>query len=151
MACHLCMLTSSLSGSDTWVRSTGIQVGSGHPGEEDAWGASARFDSHLVGACGHVRCPILTLFSLVASSLSPLHSGMVRHNFDNFQFRAKIKQHFKPDEALIPIVGDSRPLCVDQWCSDSCPLEAKHTGTQYLTWFGKSSTSTGEVHIIRDK
>jgi hypothetical protein len=25
------------------------------------------------------------------------------------------------------------------------------TLTQYLTWFGKSSTSTGDVHIIRDK
>jgi len=25
------------------------------------------------------------------------------------------------------------------------------TLTQYLTWFGKSPTSTGEVHIIRDR
>jgi hypothetical protein len=30
-------------------------------------------------------------------------------------------------------------------------LEAKYTDTQYLTWFSKSSTSTREVHIIRDR
>jgi hypothetical protein len=40
------MMTSSLSGSGTWVGSTGIWVGSAHSGEEDAWGASA-----LVGRC----------------------------------------------------------------------------------------------------
>jgi len=49
------------------------------------------------------------------------------------------------------LLGISAPLCADRLCSDSCSLEAKYTGTQYLTWFGKSPTSTGEVHIIRDR
>jgi len=44
------MLTSSLSGSSTWVGSSGIRVGSAHPGEEDAWRASVRVDSLLAGA-----------------------------------------------------------------------------------------------------
>jgi hypothetical protein len=41
------MLTSSLSGSVTWVGSTGIWVGSNHPGEEDAWHAfpTSNFDA----------------------------------------------------------------------------------------------------------
>ena len=78
------MLTSSLSESATWVGSTGIRVGSTHPGEEDAWGASARVADALPesdGECGHVRRPILTPFSPLASSLPPLHSGMVKTQF----------------------------------------------------------------------
>jgi hypothetical protein len=43
------MLTSSLSGSGTWVGSSGIRVGSAHPGEEDAWRASVRVASHPAG------------------------------------------------------------------------------------------------------
>jgi hypothetical protein len=43
------MLMSSLSESATWVGSTGIRVGSTHPGEEDAWGAFARVDRRLAG------------------------------------------------------------------------------------------------------
>jgi len=35
------MMTSSLSGSGTWVGSSGIRVESAHPGEEDAWRAWA--------------------------------------------------------------------------------------------------------------
>ena len=49
------------------------------------------------------------------------------------------------------MLGIPAPPCAERWCTDSCPLEAKHTGTQYLTWFGKSPTSTGEVNIIRDR
>ena len=33
------------------------------------------------GECGHVRSPILTPFSPVASSLPPLHGGMVKTQF----------------------------------------------------------------------
>jgi len=70
-----------------WVESTGIRVGSAHPGEEDVWhgwGASARVANALPesdGECGHVRRPILTSFSPVASSRPPLHSGMVKTPF----------------------------------------------------------------------
>jgi len=49
------MLTSSLSGSVTWIGSSGIRVWSAHQGEEDAWGASARVDCYLFGAWGRVR------------------------------------------------------------------------------------------------
>jgi hypothetical protein len=47
------MMTSSLFGSGTWVGSSGIRVGSAHPGEEDAcdaWRAFVRVDSLLAGA-----------------------------------------------------------------------------------------------------
>ena len=47
------MMTSSLSGSVAWVGSSGIRVGSGHSGEEDAcdaWRASVRVVSNLAGA-----------------------------------------------------------------------------------------------------
>jgi hypothetical protein len=75
------MMTTSLSGSGTWVGSSGIRVGSGHSGEEDAcdaWRASVRVASHPDGACVRFRRPISTRFSTVASSLPPLHSGMVK-------------------------------------------------------------------------
>ena len=67
-----------------WVGSTGIRVGSTHPGEEDAWhawGASVRVGRRLAGECGHVRRPILTPFSPVALYRPPLHSGMVKTPF----------------------------------------------------------------------
>jgi len=51
---HDCvMMMSSLSGSGTWVGSSGIRVGSVHPREEDAcdaWRASGRVGSLFVGA-----------------------------------------------------------------------------------------------------
>jgi len=107
LACWLCMMTSSLhhadvimghaycawwrhilrhddvilSGSATWVGSTGIWVGSAHPGEEDTWhtwGAWADALPERDGSCGQIRRPILTPFSPVASSLPPLHSGMFK-------------------------------------------------------------------------
>ena len=52
-----------------------------HPGEEDAWGAWADALPESDGECGHVRRPILTSFSPVASSLPPLDSGMVKTQF----------------------------------------------------------------------
>ena len=55
-----------------------------HTGEEDAcdaWGAWADALPESVGECGHVQRPILTPFSLVASSRPPLHSGMVKTPF----------------------------------------------------------------------
>jgi hypothetical protein len=75
------MLTSLISGSAMWVGSTGIRVGSAHPGEEDAWHAWANALSESDGECGHVRRPILTSFSPVASSRPPLHGGMVKTQF----------------------------------------------------------------------
>ena len=47
------IMTSSLSGFGAWVGSTGIRVGSAHPGEEDscdAWRASVHVGSSRVGA-----------------------------------------------------------------------------------------------------
>jgi hypothetical protein len=59
------------------------------------------------GAWGRFRRPISTRFSTVASSLPPLHSGMVKTQFWQLSFLSKIKHPFKPS-ALIPIVGESR-------------------------------------------
>jgi hypothetical protein len=60
VACQLCMLTSQLHYDDVIViRVSHVgRVGSAYQGKEDAWGASARVDSHLTGACKRVRsCP----------------------------------------------------------------------------------------------
>ena len=46
------------------------------------------------------------------------------------------------------VLGISAPSCADRWCTDSCPLEAKHTGTQYLTWFGKTAYIHGRESIL---
>ena len=78
------MMTSLSSGSGTWVGSSGIRVGSAHLGEEDtydAWHTSVRVGSHLASACGCFRRQISTRFSTVASSLPPLHGGMVKTQF----------------------------------------------------------------------
>ena len=64
-----------------------------------------------------------------------------------FIFLAKIKHHFKP-YALIPIVGDFSPCGT---VVTIIALRRLSTLTQYLTWFGKSPTSTGEINIIRDR
>jgi hypothetical protein len=67
--CHYCVrMTSSLSGSVTWVGSTGIRVGSAHPGEEDAWGASARVGRRLTGAWWRVRPCLMFDFDVVFTS-----------------------------------------------------------------------------------
>jgi hypothetical protein len=69
MACQLCMLTSQLSGSVTWVGSTGIRVRSAYPGEEDEWGASGRVDSHLVSACRRVWPCSMSDFDVIFTSV----------------------------------------------------------------------------------
>jgi hypothetical protein len=50
--------------------------------------------------------------------------------------------------ALIPIVGDSGSPCADWWYTDSCSKEAKHTETQYLTWFGITAYIHGKESIL---
>jgi len=95
------MLTSSLSGSAMWVGSTGIRVGSAHPGEEDAW-ADALPESAVMSDVWfwlhfHQWLRLFLLYTVVWS----------KHNFDNFHFWEKIKHPFKPC-ALIPIVGGFR-------------------------------------------
>jgi hypothetical protein len=78
------MLTSSLSGSVLWVESSGIRVGSAIRAKKTRgsrvarWCAWAASSPARVGACGHVPRQNFTPFSPVASSLPPLHSGMVK-------------------------------------------------------------------------
>jgi hypothetical protein len=79
---QLCMLTPQLHDDDiiiirvshmgrvNWYSG---RVGSAHLGKEDVW--------HAWGVCGHVRRLSLTPFSPVASSLPPLHSGMIKTQF----------------------------------------------------------------------
>jgi len=103
-------------------------------GQQPRWRVTARATVFYVWfrRCFHQRLRLFLLYTVVWS----------KHNFDNFHFWAKIKHHFK-SYALIPILGIPAPLCADRCWRLS-------TLTQYLTWFGKSPTSTGEVHIIRD-
>jgi hypothetical protein len=85
-------MTSSLSGSGTWVGSSGIRVGSAHPGEEDAcdaWRASVRVGSLFAGVTARAEVSDvrfrrgfqqwLRLFLLYTVVWS-------KHNFDNFHF-----------------------------------------------------------------
>jgi len=76
------MMTSSLFGSGTWV-------GSGQPirAKKTRVMRGARLCAWLAtpperdGVCGHFQHPISTWFLPVASSLPPLHSGMVKTQF----------------------------------------------------------------------
>jgi len=129
---HACvMMTSSLSGSGTWVGSSGVRVGPAYPGEEaacDAWAVTspAREDISDVRFRRrfHRWLRLFLLYTVI----------WLKHHFDNFYFWAKIKHHFKAC-ALIPIVGDSGSPCADRWCSDICPKEAKHTDTIFnVVW-----------------
>jgi len=99
--------------------------------------------------CAHVRRPISMPFSLVASSLPPLHSGMVKSKFWQLLFLSKNQT------PLYTISFDTNLLGIllmrNGGVHDHCSKETKHTNTQYLTWFGKSPTSTGVVYIIRDR
>jgi hypothetical protein len=52
--------------------------------------------------------------------------------------------------ALIPIVGDFCSPCGTVVFMIIAQRRLS-TLTQYLTWFGKSPTSTGEINIIRDR
>jgi len=87
---QLCMLTPQLHDDDVIIiRVSHIgrvnwysgRVGSAHLGKEDVWHAWADASPERDGSCDHVRCLILTPFSPVASSLPPLHSGMVKTQF----------------------------------------------------------------------
>jgi len=110
MACQLCMMTSSLHQAyvilDMPTVHTDVTIiscrrhpylgqscgsgnlvfGSGQPIRAKktraarlcAWPATSLAHD---GACGHFQRLILMLFSLVASSLPPLHSGMVKTQF----------------------------------------------------------------------
>jgi len=118
MACLLCMLTSRLHQADVipgmptvhadviitscWCHhypgqpcgSGQLVFGSGQPiRAKKTRGARLRAWADALpesdGECGHVRRPILTPFSPVASSRPPLHSGMVKTQFWQLSFFSK--------------------------------------------------------------
>jgi len=144
------MLTSSISGSVTWVGSTGILVGSAHPGEEDAWGASARVGRRLAGEWWRVRsCPTSDFDAVFTSGfVSSSSTQWYGQNtiLTTFIFWAKIKHHFKPS-ALIPIVGESGSPMRGPGVYWYLLIGGLSTLTQYLTWFGKTAYIHGRVHI----
>jgi len=124
------MLTSSLSGSIKWVGSTGIRVGSAHPGEEDAW-----------HACGATVCvgqptrrrvrPFLTsdfdsVFNIDFISSSSTQWYGQNTILTTFIFEQKSNTPLN-HVLLYQLLGIPAPPCADRWCSDCCPLEAKHT------------------------
>jgi hypothetical protein len=71
------MLTSSLSGSVLWVGSA-IRAKKTRGSHVTRWCAWAASSPARVGACRHVPRQNFTPFLPVASSLPPLHSGMVK-------------------------------------------------------------------------
>ena len=103
------MMTSSLSGSGTWVRSSGIRVGSAHPGEEDAWRASVRVGSHPAGAWRRVRMFPTSDFDAVFNSGFVSSSSTQWYGQNTILTTFIFEQNQTPLKpyALIPIVGDS--------------------------------------------
>jgi len=144
------MLTSSLSGSGTWVGSSGIWVGSAHPGEDDAWRVSVRVANHPTGAWRRIRPFMMSDFIAVFTSGFVSSSSTQWYGQNTILITFIFEQNQTPLKpyALIPIVGDSSSPCTDWWCSDSCSKEAKHTETQDLTWFGKTAYIHGRESIL---
>jgi hypothetical protein len=148
------MMTSSLSGSGTWVRSSGIRVGSAYPGEEaacDAWCPSVRGGSHLAGAWRRVRTVPTSDFDAVFTSgfVSSSSTQWYGQNTILTTFIFEQKSNTTLNHQLwYQLLGIPSPLCADRWCFDSCSKEAKHTGIQYLTWFGKTAYIHGRESIL---
>ena len=156
MACQLCMLTPSLSGSGTWVRSSGIRAGSAYPGEEDAcdaWRASVRLASNLAGAWRRVRTlptsdvdAVFTSGFVSSSSIQWYGQNIILTTFI-FEQKSNTTLKYMLWYQLLgiraPYARTGGVLIVAQ--------RKLSTLTQYLMWFSKSPTSTGEVNIIRDR
>ena len=108
LACLLCMLTSQLCHADVinirvshmgrvnWysgrVSPSGRRRRVARVGRVCARGQTPLPESD--GECGHVRRPILTPFSPVASSRPPLHSGIVKTPFWELSFLSKNQTPF---------------------------------------------------------
>jgi len=139
------MLTSSLSGSVLWVKSSGIRVGSAIRAKKTRGSRVARGQPPLrrvLARAGMSHVRILRRFHQWLRLFLLYTVVWSKHNFDNFYFLAKIKHHFKP-YALIPICWWEKPLVValipivGDFCSplrnggvhDHCSKEAKHTDT----------------------
>jgi hypothetical protein len=122
LACLLCMMTSQLrhpypgqsSGSSRLVFGSGqlIRAKTGDTRGQQPYRRVTAFP---------------TRFSPVASSLPPLHSGMVKTQFWQLSFLSKKSNTTLNHVLWYQLLRIPAPLCTDQWCSDSCPLEAKHT------------------------
>ena len=106
------VMMSSLSGSGTWVGSSGIRVGSAHPGEVDTcdtWRASVRVASHPAGRWRRVRTflkfdfdAFFTSGFVSSSSTQWYGQNTILTTFIFEQNQTPLKPY-----ALIPIVGDS--------------------------------------------
>ena len=107
MLLFLCMLLYS-------GRSTGIRVGSTHPGEEDAWGASVRVGRRLAGEWWRVRpCPTSDFDAVFTSGF--VSSSSTRWYGQNtilttFIFEQKIKHHLNHQLWYQLLGGIRRPV-----------------------------------------
>jgi len=102
------------------------------------------------GECGHVRRPILTLFSPVALSRPPLHSGIVKTPFWELSFLSKIKHHLN-HQLWYQLLGIPAPPCADRGCTDSCSNGGeRHTDTIFYVVRQNRLHPRERVHFIRD-
>jgi len=135
------MLTSLISGSVTWVGSTDIRVGSAHPGEEDAWGASAHVGRRLAGEWWRMRsCPtsdfdvVFTSGFVSSSSIQWYGQNTILTTFIFEQKSNTSLNHVLWYQLLgfpAPHVRTGGVLIVAH--------RRLSTLTQYFTWFGKSA------------
>jgi hypothetical protein len=154
--CHYyVMLTSSLSGSAMWVGSTGIRVGSAHPGEEDAWGASARVGRRLAGEWWRVRpCPtsdfdaVFTSGFVSASSTQWYGQNTILTTFIFEQKSNTLLNHV----LWYQLLGNSGFPMRGPGVYWYLLIGGLSTLTQYFTWFGKTAYIHGRESILfRDR
>jgi len=144
------MLMSFISGSVTWDGSTGIRVGSTHPGEEDAWhawGASARVGRRPAGEWWRVRpCPTSDFDAVFTSGFVSASSRQwYGQNTSLTTFIFEQKSNTPLNHVLwYQLLGKS-----DRRCTDNCSREGKAHWHNILRGSANPPTSTGEVHFIR--
>ena len=118
-----------------------------------SWGVLVRVGSLLSGACLRVRACRTSEFYVVFTSgfVSSSSTQWYGQNIILTTFIFEQKSNTTSNHKLwYQLLGILLPLR-NGGVHDHCSKEAKHTSTQYITWFGKLHTSTGEIDIIRDR
>jgi hypothetical protein len=150
------MLTSLISGSVTWVGSTGIRVGSAHPGEEDAWhawGASARVGRRPAGEWWRVRlCPTSEFDAVFTSGfVSASSTQWYGQNTILTTFIFEQKSNTPLNHQLwYQLLGNPAPHARTGGVLIVAQRRVKHTDTIFYVVRQNRLHPREKVHIIRD-
>jgi len=150
------MLTSLISGSVSWVGSTGIRVGSAHPGEEDAWhawGASARVGRRPAGEWWRVRlCPTSEFDAVFTSGfVSASSTQWYGQNIILTTFIFEQKSNTPLNHQLwYQLLGNPAPHARTGGVLIVAQRRVKHTDTIFYVVRQNRLHPREKVHIIRD-